>query len=87
MAFIDILGIVAGLCTSSSLIPQIVTTLKKKKAGEVSIFMFIVMMTGNALWIYYGFDKSDIAIISTNFLALALNVVMLILKFRYRENN
>jgi MtN3 and saliva related transmembrane protein len=86
MAFIDILGIVAGLCTSSSLIPQIVTTLKKKKAGEVSIFMFIVMMTGNALWIYYGFDKSDIAIISTNFLALALNVVMLILKFRYREN-
>jgi MtN3 and saliva related transmembrane protein len=86
MAFIDILGIVAGLCTSSSLIPQIVTTLKKKKAGEVSIFMFIVMMTGNALWIYYGFDKSDIAIISTNVLALALNVVMLILKFRYREN-
>jgi MtN3 and saliva related transmembrane protein len=86
MAFIDILGIVAGICTSSSIIPQIVTTLKKKKAGEVSIFMFIVMMTGNALWIFYGFSKSDIAIISTNFLALSLNIVMLILKFRYREN-
>jgi MtN3 and saliva related transmembrane protein len=85
MEFIDILGIVAGLCTSSSIIPQIVTTLKQKKAGEVSIFMFIVMMTGNALWIYYGFTKSDIAIISTNFLALGLNVVMLILKYRYRD--
>jgi MtN3 and saliva related transmembrane protein len=86
MEFIDALGIVAGILTSSSIIPQIVTTLKKKKAGEVSVFMFIVMLTGNALWIYYGFSKSDIAIISTNFLALALNVVMVTLKFLYREN-
>jgi MtN3 and saliva related transmembrane protein len=85
MKFIDVLGLVAGVCTSSSLVPQIVTTLKKKKAGEVSILMFIVMLTGNALWIYYGFDKSDIAIISTNFLALSLNIVMLILKFKFRE--
>jgi len=86
MKFIDMLGLVAGICTSSSLVPQIITTLKKKKAGEVSIIMFIVMLTGNALWIYYGFDKSDIAIISTNFLALSLNIFMLILKFRYKEN-
>ncbi|KQN38683.1 hypothetical protein ASE92_04460 [Pedobacter sp. Leaf41] len=83
MEGIDILGIVAGICTSSSILPQIIKTLKKKKAEEVSIFMFIVLMTGNALWIYYGFVKSDIAIISTNFFALALNIVMIVLKFRY----
>jgi MtN3 and saliva related transmembrane protein len=86
MEFIDILGLVAGLCTSSSILPQIITTIKKKKTGEVSVFMFIVMLTGNALWIYYGFYKSDIAIIATNFLALFLNIVMLILKYRYKEN-
>ncbi|RZJ71324.1 MAG: hypothetical protein EOO45_11965 [Flavobacterium sp.] len=84
MEGIDILGIVAGIYTSSSILPQIIKTLKKKKAEEVSIFMFIVLMTGNALWIYYGFVKSDIAIISTNFFALALNIVMIVLKFRYR---
>lgn len=84
MEGIDILGIVAGICTSSSILPQIIKTLKKKKAEEVSIFMFIVLMTGNALWIYYRFVKSDIAIISTNFFALALNIVMIVLKFRYR---
>jgi len=83
MEGIDILGIVAGICTSSSILPQIIKTLKKQKAEEVSIFMFIVLMTGNALWIYYGFVKSDIAIISTNFFALALNIVMIVLKFRY----
>jgi len=85
MEGIDILGIIAGICTSSSIIPQIVKTLKEKKAQEVSVFMFIVLMTGNALWIYYGFEKSDIAIISTNFFALVLNIIMIVLKFRYKE--
>ncbi|MDQ0966968.1 MtN3 and saliva related transmembrane protein [Flavobacterium sp. W4I14] len=85
MDLIDIIGIVAGIFTSSSIVPQIIKTLKKKKAREVSVFMFIVMMTGNALWVYYGFDKSDIAIISTNFLALGLNITMVVLKYRFRS--
>ena len=83
MDLIDIIGIAAGIFTSSSIVPQIIKTLKKKKAREVSVFMFIVMMTGNALWVYYGFDKSDIAIISTNFLALGLNITMVVLKYRF----
>lgn len=83
MDLIDIIGIVAGIFTSSSIVPQIIKTLKKKKAREVSVFMFIVMMTGNALWVYYGFDKSDVAIISTNFLALGLNITMVVLKYRF----
>lgn len=85
MEGIDILGIIAGICTSSAIIPQIVKTLKKKKAQEVSIFMFIVLMTGNGLWVYYGVVKSDIAIISTNIFALSLNIMMIVLKYRYRK--
>ncbi len=86
MDFIQILGLVAGICTSSSILPQLIKTFKTKQANDVAVFMFIVMMTGNSLWIYYGFDKSDIPIISTNFLSLALNIAMLILKFKYRNN-
>lgn len=86
MESIDMLGIVAGICTSSSIIPQIWTTLRKKRAKDVSVFMFIVLMTGNSLWVYYGFEKSDIAIIASNFLALGLNIIMLSLKYIYRNN-
>lgn len=86
MELIEILGLVAGVCTSGSIFPQVVTTIKKKKAGDVSIFMFIVMLTGNALWIVYGISKSDLAIICTNILALALNIIMLILKVKYKDN-
>jgi MtN3 and saliva related transmembrane protein len=86
MEFIDILGLVAGMCTSSAIIPQIVTTVKKKKAADVSVLMFMVLMTGNALWVYYGITKSDVAIISTNLFSLVLNIIMLVLKYRYRTN-
>jgi MtN3 and saliva related transmembrane protein len=85
MEFIDILGLVAGICTSSSILPQLIKTIKTKKTENVSIAMFIVMLSGNALWIYYGFDKSDIAIISTNFLALGLNIAILIAHFKYKS--
>jgi MtN3 and saliva related transmembrane protein len=83
MEFIEILGLVAGICTSSSLIPQLVKTIKLRKADDVSVFMFIVMMTGNSLWIYYGIDKSDFPIIATNILALSLNIAMLVLKAKF----
>ena len=86
MDFIEVLGLVAGICTSSAVIPQLVTTVKKKKASEVSTFMFIVLLTGNALWVYYGFDKKDVPIISTNLFTICLNIAMLILKYKYKNN-
>jgi MtN3 and saliva related transmembrane protein len=86
MDVIEIVGIVAGICTSGALIPQVVTTIRKKRASDVSFFMFIVMLTGNGLWAYYGIEKSDAAIIGTNLLSFALNVTMLVLKFKYKDN-
>jgi MtN3 and saliva related transmembrane protein len=86
MEFIEILGLGAGICTSSAAIPQLVKTIKEKKAEQISPFMFIIMFTGNALWVYYGFNKSDLPIISTNILSLALDTAMLVLKFKYKDN-
>lgn len=86
MDFIEGLGLVAGICTSSSLIPQLITTIKKKKASEISTAMFIVLLTGSALWVYYGIDKKDVPIIATNIFTICLNIAMLILKYKYKGN-
>ncbi len=85
MNFIDGLGLAAGICTSSSIIPQLVTTIKKKRAADVSTFMFIVLLIGNGLWVYYGIDKKDVPIISTNIFSLVLNIIMLYLKIKYSK--
>jgi len=87
MDSIQILGLAAGICTSSSVIPQLVKTIQEKKASDVSWIMFIILIVGNALWIYYGCSKSDIPIISTNIFSLLLNTAMLLFKWKYRKKN
>jgi MtN3 and saliva related transmembrane protein len=87
MEFIEGLGLLAGICTSASLVPQLITTLKKKKASDVSLAMFIVLLTGNILWVYYGFNKSDVPIVSTNLFTICLNLAMLFLKYKYKDNH
>ena len=85
MQFIEILGLAAGVCTSAASIPQIVTTIQKQKAEQVSPLMFAVLLTGNALWVYYGFAKSDVPIVATNILSVILDIVMLVLRFKYKR--
>jgi MtN3 and saliva related transmembrane protein len=85
MEFIQILGLAAGVCTSSSVIPQLLKTIREKKASDVSWVMFLILLAGNSLWIYYGLAKSDVPIISTNIFSLLLNVAMLFCKWRFRE--
>ncbi len=83
----EILGLVAGVCTSAASLPQIITTIKTKKAADVSPFMFIVLLTGNSLWVWYGFIKSDFPIIATNIVSIILSGVMLYLKFKYHKQD
>jgi MtN3 and saliva related transmembrane protein len=86
MEFIEGLGLVAGICTSSSIVPQLVKSIKTKQVKDVSVVMFIVLFTGNGLWIYYGLSKSDVPIVLTNSLSVILNIAMLVLKYKYRHN-
>jgi MtN3 and saliva related transmembrane protein len=85
MSLLPIIGIVAGCCTSAASIPQIITAIKTKKVDNVSPWMFIVLLTGNALWAYYGFARKDLPITLTNCLSVVLDILMLVLRWKYRE--
>ena len=84
MELASFIGVAAGICTSAASIPQIVTTIRKKKAADVSPIMFAVLLAGNALWAWYGMMKSDIPIMATNLFSVCLDLVMLFLRFKYR---
>ncbi|GAA4329810.1 SemiSWEET transporter [Flaviaesturariibacter amylovorans] len=79
----QIVGIVAGILTASSLLPQVIKTYREKKADEVSIVMLLVLMAGVALWIVYGFLRDDMPIIVTNCFSLAVNLTMIGLRLKY----
>lgn len=86
VAVTKIIGITAGIFTGASMLPQVIKMVKEKKASQVSVFMLLILVTGLSLWIWYGFLKEDLPIIVTNFFSLALNLIMIFLRYKYRNN-
>ncbi len=82
------IGIIAGILTSISSIPQIVNVIKTKKVDEISPLMFLVWATGNGAWVWYGLMLKAPPIIITNSFSFTLAITMLILKWKYsKEGN
>lgn len=71
--------------TASSLLPQLIKTLKEKKAEDVSIGMLLVLQAGVIMWVVYGFMRDDLPIIATNIFSLALNIAMTVLRIKYKR--
>lgn len=81
----QIIGIVAGVLTSSSMLPQLVRLIKEKKADAISPVMLIVLISGVSLWTYYGILKTDWPIIITNLFSCIVNITLLVLRQVYRK--
>lgn len=80
----QIIGLAAGLLTSSAPIPQLIKTWKSKDAKDISLLMFTVVLLGVILWTVYGVKKNDFPIIATNGLAIVLNSIMIVFKLKFR---
>jgi MtN3 and saliva related transmembrane protein len=85
MEMTQIIGLVAGTCTSLAATPQLVKAWKTKEVKDISMKMFLLFVVGVGLWLLYGILKSDIPIVITNSISLAFNGAMLVLKLKYQE--
>ncbi len=81
--WVMILGLVAGICTTIAVIPQLLKAWRTKKVKDVSLGTYLVLITGLALWIVYGVILKDFPIIATNGTALVLNGIMLWMLLRF----
>ena len=78
-------GILGGILTAVSMLPQVFKIAKEKKAEEVSIVMLSILLMGIAVWILYGILKSDLPIIFTNIFSFLVNVVLIGLRIKYKK--
>ncbi|MFP7657716.1 SemiSWEET transporter [Chryseobacterium proteolyticum] len=81
----NILGIVAGVLTSVSMVPQLIKVLKEKNVEDISWIMLLVLISGLSLWVWYGLLKDELPIILSNAFAVVLNVVLLICYMIYKK--
>jgi MtN3 and saliva related transmembrane protein len=82
MDWINIMGYLAGTCTTLAVTPQIYKAWRTSEAENVSLKMYLVLLTGLGLWFFYGKGINDHPIMIFNGIAFLLNsfMVYLILK-------
>jgi MtN3 and saliva related transmembrane protein len=85
MNTVQLLGLLAGSCTTAAFIPQVVKTWKSRSAKDLSLGMFSIFCTGVTLWLAYGLLIMDIPVIIANMVTLVLASFLLVLKLRWKH--
>ncbi len=60
------MGLIAGAITSFGFVPQIWKGYKTKHLKDTSYMMNFLLMTGFTMWLIYGINAKDTAIIAAN---------------------
>lgn len=80
-----IIGLVAGLLTTISFIPQVIKTWQSKSAKDLSLVMFLLYCAGMLLWTIYGFMLNELPLILWNVITLVLSLVILFFKIKFKD--
>ena len=83
---VEIFGYIAAILTTAAFLPQLIKTLKTKKADDVSLITLIMFIVGVLCWIIYGYKISSIPILLANLITLLLNLLILISKIYFSKN-
>ncbi len=81
----ELIGTLAGTCTTVSLIPQLLRIWRGKSAHDISLVMFTIFGLGILLWLVYGIGVKSPAVILTNAASLTLAAAILTLSIRYQR--
>ena len=83
---VDIFVYFAAILTTEAFLPQLIKTLKTKKADDVSLTTLIMFIMGVLYWIVYGYKISSTPILIANLITLILNLLILISKVYFSKN-
>ena len=83
---IEIFGYIAAVLTTAAFLPQLIKTLKTKKADDVSLITLIMFIIGVLCWIIYGYKIASIPILLANLITLILNLLILISKIYFSKS-
>jgi len=86
MNYESYVGIAAGICTSVSLLPQLIKIIREKKADNISWIMLFILIAGLSMWVWYGILKKDLPILITNSFSLLVNMLIIYFTGKYKTS-
>lgn len=83
--YIELIGLVAALLTTSAFVPQVIKTYKTKNVEGLSFAMYFVFFIGVLLWLVYGIFIESFAVILANLITAFLAFILLYFKIKYQN--
>jgi len=80
----EVIGTIAGLCSTSSFVPQVIKAWREGETEAISRRMYIITVAAFSLWSAYGLMINSLPIIVFNITSLILSGTILLMKLRRR---
>ncbi|WP_312942986.1 SemiSWEET family sugar transporter [Agrobacterium pusense] len=81
-----LVGYLASICSVASFIPQVWKVMRSGDTEAISVRMYVLTVTGFALWTTFGFLRGEWPIILTNSVCFCLSGIVLFQKLRTRHS-
>ncbi len=81
----DWLGLLAGVLTTISFVPQVIKTWRSGSADDLSLGMFSLFTVGITLWLIYGIWIGAMPLIVSNVITLGLASTLLFFKLTFKS--
>lgn len=78
MTILFILATIFGAIGGLANLPQALKIFKRKSAKDISILTYSLLLTGAIIWIFYGIELRNFAVILTNLFG-ALNIGLVVI--------
>ncbi len=82
----EIAGLAAAVLTTGSFVPQVMHTLQRRSADDISSLWLVLFGTGIALWFVYGLWLQSLPITLANGVTFLLLLVIAWIKFAPRAH-
>ena len=82
---VEFFGYFAAILTTLAFLPQLIKTIRTKKAEDVSLITLVMFLTGVLSWIIYGYKISSTPILIANIITFILNLLILIFKINFSK--
>jgi MtN3 and saliva related transmembrane protein len=77
---VELIGLLAGVMTTSAFVPQAVQSCRTRSARDVNLWLLLLLVAGNSLWFTYGALVGSWGLVAANLVTVPLCMVILWVK-------
>ncbi|WP_240791110.1 SemiSWEET family sugar transporter [Roseomonas sp. AR75] len=77
---VELIGLMAGVLTTSAFVPQALQTWRTRSARDVNLGLIVLLVVGNSLWFAYGALVGSWGLVAANIVTVPLCMLILWVK-------